>query len=137
MCNRRHFTELAEREIERMRRHSSTISLICLDLDHFKQVNDTYGHAAGDAALEAVAGLCTAMSRKTDVLGRLGGEEFLLLLPETTPAAAQVIAERLREALEQLRVTSEGQTVALTGSFGVTGLTGRDRLARSAHALCR
>jgi diguanylate cyclase (GGDEF)-like protein len=120
--NRRHFAELAEREIERRRRHPSAIALISVDLDHFKRINDTYGHAAGDAVLQAVAALYLRMIRATDVLGRLGGEEFLLLLPETPPAVAQAIAERLRQALEQQTVTYEGQTMTVTASFGVTGL---------------
>jgi len=120
--NRRHFTELALREIERLHRHAGAISLICVDLDHFKIVNDTYGHAAGDTALQLTAALLTRMSRKTDVLARLGGEEFLLLLPETPPAAALATAERLRQALEQQTMTYEGRTMTVTGSFGVTGL---------------
>ena len=120
--NRRHFTELAGREIERLHRHAGAISLICVDLDHFKIVNDTYGHAAGDTALQLTAALLTRMSRKTDVLARLGGEEFLLLLPETPPAAALATAERLRQALEQQTMTYEGRTMTVTASFGVTGI---------------
>jgi diguanylate cyclase (GGDEF)-like protein len=121
-CNRRHFAELAEREFQRLHRHEGAISLIYIDLDHFKHVNDTYGHAAGDATLQAVAQLFARTIRQTDVLGRLGGEEFVVLLPETAPAAALAIAQRLRQALEQQTVSYEGQAIKLTASFGVTGL---------------
>ena len=123
-CNRRHFAELAEREFVRLRRHEGAISLIYFDLDHFKQVNDTYGHAAGDATLQAVAAQFARIIRQTDVLGRLGGEEFVVLLPDTSPATAVVMAERLRQALEQQTVTFEGHSIQVTGSFGVSGFEG-------------
>jgi diguanylate cyclase (GGDEF)-like protein len=85
-------------------------------------VNDTYGHAVGDATLQAAAGLFARTVRQTDVFGRVGGEEFVVLLPETAPAAALIIAERLRQALEQQIVTCEGHSIQVTASFGVTGL---------------
>jgi diguanylate cyclase (GGDEF)-like protein len=90
------------------------------DLDHFKLVNDTYGHAAGDHVLRAVATMCESELRGVDLLGRVGGEEFAVLLPETPLAGAVTIAERLREQFAAAPVVFAGNDIPVTASFGVT-----------------
>jgi diguanylate cyclase (GGDEF)-like protein/PAS domain S-box-containing protein len=122
LFNRRHFFATAQRELERARRHERPLSVIMLDLDHFKHVNDTYGHAAGDQTLKAVADYCSSHLRGTDVLGRYGGEEFVVLLPETTGPAACEAAERLRRGIEALAVPIAARTVKVTASLGVAAL---------------
>ncbi len=121
--NRRHFKELAAKEVYRFQRYGGALSLIVLDLDHFKRVNDTHGHLAGDAALRTVAQTCRAVLRQSDILGRFGGEEFVILLPGTDQAAAVVLAQKLRVALEQQRIEHEDRTFVVTASFGVAGVT--------------
>ena len=123
LYNRRYFTELAELEIERMRRQANTLSVITIDLDHFKRVNDTYGHAAGDVVLQTAASVLKSTIRKIDVPGRLGGEEFWILLPNTPVSAALIVAERLRAKLEQTIIPYESHELKITASFGVAGIT--------------
>jgi diguanylate cyclase (GGDEF)-like protein len=118
--NRRHFNELASYEIYRSNRYGSSLALIMIDLDHFKLVNDTYGHEAGDIVLKNMADICRQNIRKTDILGRFGGEEFIIIMPETNLAAASEIAERLRAAIAQTPTQHEGFSITLTASFGVT-----------------
>ncbi len=120
--NRRYFNELANRELYRLQRYGSALSFILLDLDHFKRINDTYGHPAGDAALQIVARTCREMLRLSDIVGRYGGEEFIILLPETEPAAATRVAQKLRLALEQQRIQYEEHSFGVTASFGVAGV---------------
>ncbi|MCX8062668.1 MAG: GGDEF domain-containing protein, partial [Anaerolineales bacterium] len=95
-------------------------SLIIFDLDNFKRVNDLYGHAAGDAALVHIGQLCRRLTRQSDIIARLGGEEFAVLLPETPLQAAICVAEKLRVAFEQNPVEYEGQRFTVTASFGVS-----------------
>jgi diguanylate cyclase (GGDEF)-like protein len=97
--NRGMFEELANKEIARSRRERLTMSLLVLDLDHFKSINDTYGHAAGDTILQTVVELIRRTIRAQDVVGRYGGEEFLALLPNTNRSEALIVAERLRAAI--------------------------------------
>lgn len=118
-ANRRHFFELGARELERARRHSRPLSVAAIDLDHFKSVNDRYGHATGDRTLEAVVAAVEQELREGDVLGRIGGEEFAVLLPETDAAGAVDMAERLRRRIAATRVASERGPVRVTASFGV------------------
>ncbi len=118
--NRYSFQELAEAEIYRVERYGGELSLIILDLDHFKLINDQYGHPAGDATLVHVAQLCRRLSRQSDLIARLGGEEFAILLPETSLLDAICAAEKLRAALEQTPVEYEGQRFSVTASFGVS-----------------
>jgi diguanylate cyclase (GGDEF)-like protein len=118
--NRRRYFELAQQEFARQRRYRRPLALLVLDLDHFKLVNDQHGHQAGDAALRGLADLVCRQKRAQDVFGRLGGEEFALLLPETTLAAAQVVAERLLAACAALEVASVRGPVRLTFSGGIT-----------------
>lgn len=128
LYNRRAFIELAEKSWNHARRHGHELSLIMLDLDHFKSVNDRYGHATGDAALIATAGVMLHTLRQADIVARWGGEEFLIMLPETGIEAAQHLAERLRMAIEALRLGTEEQLPALTASLGVASSNGHDSL---------
>lgn len=113
--NRRAF----ERGIAGLRPDDRSAALLLIDLDHFKVVNDTYGHAAGDYVLQQVSMILGAHVRNSDLLSRLGGEELAVLLPDTEARGAQAIAERLRDAIEGLEIHWEGQTIAITASFGV------------------
>lgn len=123
LWNRRKFFDLLADEQSRIRRYGRLGSVIMLDLDHFKSVNDDYGHAAGDAVLTHVTSLLCDSLRATDVVARVGGEEFLALLPETDEAAALQAAEKLRTAITAAPVVLEtGETIAVTASFGVTAI---------------
>ncbi len=117
-ANRRHFLDLAEREMERSDRYGRPLAVVMLDVDHFKQINDCHGHAFGDMVLQGVAAACRAVLRDVDCLGRLGGEEFAVLLPETALAGALDVAERLRLAIAQLPMPDTGKP-AITASLGV------------------
>ncbi|KKM97208.1 hypothetical protein LCGC14_1170420 [marine sediment metagenome] len=108
-------------EVERAVRYQHTLSLLMVDLDHFKYVNDKYGHPCGDSVLTEAVNIITKACRTTDVLGRYGGEEFLLLLPETDTDSARQLAERIRRDIEQhLFCQEDGLEVSLTCSIGVT-----------------
>ena len=121
--NRRHFSDLAERAWAHAARHARPLSLLMLDADHFKSVNDTYGHAAGDAVLTRLAEVCRESLRASDVVGRYGGEEFVILLSETDSSKAQKTAERLRRQLERTQVDTDKGTVTFTVSIGVATKT--------------
>jgi len=119
--NRRHFSELLGAEIERCRRYSCCLSVMMFDLDHFKKVNDTYGHAAGDEALRTFARtLQRSGLRKNDYWGRLGGEEFALALPETDLDSALIPAERIRSMLEETSVQHGPVMFRITVSIGIS-----------------
>lgn len=109
-------------ELSRAQRYQHPISLIFLDIDHFKQVNDTYGHAAGDACLISVAKLLQRMGRHSDIVARYGGEEFIIILPQTDSASAHILAERLRKAAEEEGTEFNNETIAWTASFGLAAL---------------
>ena len=117
--NRRSITEIAQREFARSARKRHPLSVILCDIDHFKHVNDTWGHAAGDHVLECIAGLLQGMLRDYDHLSRWGGEEFLVLLPDTDARTALQIGQRLRGAVESHLVMFEGLKIPLTMTFGV------------------
>ncbi|HKA57116.1 MAG TPA: GGDEF domain-containing protein [Gemmatimonadales bacterium] len=117
--NRRAFTSLGHNALEQARRYDRPLSLVLFDIDHFKAINDTYGHAAGDKVLQAVARIMLRSVRTPDIPGRFGGEEFTVLLPETSAEEAVVFAERLRADLERLKVDFNGQTIRVSCSFGV------------------
>ena len=125
--NRRHFLELAALELELTRRYGGPASLLLADIDHFKRVNDTYGHQAGDRVLREVAAACRQALRRVDVIGRFGGEEFAVLLPHTSIEEADVVAERLRSGVASLAMDSGDPAcpVMVTLSIGVTEF-GRD-----------
>ena len=143
LWNRRRFMELSEGELSRMRRYGRPVSVLMLDIDHFKSINDTHGHAAGDEALCQLAGLCRSALRETDHLGRLGGEEFAVLLPETGLDEAADVAERLRRRLaDSAFPLSCGVTLRMTASIGVASCADDDTtidraLGRADHALYR
>ena len=119
--NRRALGERLAAEMERVRRYSTTMSLLLIDLDHFKQINDTHGHLAGDDVLIEVAAVLQRVVRAVDVVARYGGEEFVVVLPETAGAGAEAFAERLRELIEsQAFVASRGRAIRLTTSIGVS-----------------
>jgi diguanylate cyclase (GGDEF)-like protein len=118
LLNRRIFFERAREEFSRARRQGIDSTLLVIDLDHFKHLNDDYGHAAGDAMLKALADTIKPLMRQEDVLGRYGGEEFCVLLMHTNREEATPIAERLRDIMEQLRVPYEGHTLSITISIG-------------------
>lgn len=118
--NRRAFLERAQPVWSMAQRTRRELSVILLDIDHFKAINDRFGHAAGDAALVAVSKVLSDSARDVDIVARWGGEEFLILLPETRLASALVMAERLRQAIAQVRVPCDGGAISLTASFGVT-----------------
>ncbi len=134
--NRRNLMKLLQKEIERAKRYSSPISVVMVDIDHFKRFNDRYGHQAGDEILAEVAQLIVAVSRDIDVIGRYGGEEFMVVLPETHPDQAIVYAERLRTTIERFGRDSRRDypECELSISLGVTALTGpEDDLERMIH----
>ena len=123
LYNRRHFMERAESEFERSRRYQRDLSAFLLDADHFKNVNDTYGHEVGDRVLRVLANACRQCLRQLDVIGRYGGEEFVVLLPETPANLAFEAAERLRAQIQQLRIPTHGDDVRITVSIGVATAT--------------
>lgn len=117
--NRRAFEEAVVRELARSRRKETPLSILLLDIDHFKQVNDQYGHTAGDSVLKELAAVIRTVLRSEDVLGRIGGEEFALLLPETKLDEALDISERIRKAIAAVNVEFADQQVGITVSIGV------------------
>ncbi|MBX3172866.1 MAG: GGDEF domain-containing protein [Gemmatimonadaceae bacterium] len=117
--NRRAFDESFGRIVAETDRYGGAMALVLADIDHFKRVNDTYGHEAGDQVLKAVGAVLTGARRGTDVVVRLGGEELALLLPQTEAQGAAEVAERLREAIEALRVRTSAGEIRVTSSFGV------------------
>lgn len=121
--NRRHVTERLREELARARRYHEDLSCVIFDVDRFKHVNDAFGHDAGDAVLRGVSAAARGECRQVDVLGRWGGEEFLLVLPRTDSAGALAIARRLREAVEGLRIEHAGHALGATASFGVATAT--------------
>lgn len=116
--NRRYFIQRLEEEIERSRRYKSRFAIIMLDIDHFKRINDTFGHISGDIVLKSIADMIKDRIRKIDILARWGGEEFVVLLPDTTVEDATYLAEELRERLSDMKIPSVDR---VTASFGVVG----------------
>ena len=126
-ANRRHFLELSEHELARARRYSEEVSVLMLDLDHFKAINDQYGHPVGDLVLQRLVQVCQATLRAEDVVGRLGGEEFAILLPESGRKKALEVAERLCRAIAAAEVTLDGSPpIRFTTSVGVSTLEQAD-----------
>jgi diguanylate cyclase (GGDEF)-like protein len=139
LLNRRALASRLQTEIERVRRYNSPLALLMLDLDHFKTVNDTYGHQAGDAVLAEFARVLQRAARTVDVVARYGGEEFMVALPETTYQGAVAFAERLRESIETHLFRANDAPVRLTASIGIAtfpapGVDGLDSLLASADA---
>jgi diguanylate cyclase (GGDEF)-like protein len=119
LLNRRALAEILEREHVRAERYNRAYSVLFFDLDHFKSINSSYGHAVGDLALQHVARLVGKALREGDWLGRWGGEEFLCILPDTSEAKAERIAQRVREQLASQPLRAQENTVTLTLSIGV------------------
>src|SRR5207253_1924173 len=133
--NPRYLDDHLQAEFAFAARHGTSLSLLLIDADHFKRVNDSFGHAAGDAALRALAGHLQRSVRAEDMIARFGGEEFAVLSREITPQGAMAIAERIRKSVEKTPVSLEsGATVGLTVSIGVVHM-GSGRPFKSAHAL--
>lgn len=118
--NRRFLETRLKEECERQRRYSRSLSLIMIDIDFFKKVNDTYGHQAGDLILQSVAAKAASVIRKTDFIARYGGEEFCCLLPETGAQAAETVAENLRIHIEDLENSFEDNMIKVTISLGIS-----------------
>jgi diguanylate cyclase (GGDEF)-like protein len=125
--NRRFFYEVAQVYFNQMLRSVKPLSIIMLDLDHFKQINDTYGHLKGDIVLQQVTYVCKNLVRVQDIFSRFGGEEFVIALPETSLSNAMLVAERLRRAIEALKI--EFDDIHITASFGVAETIGETDLS--------
>nr|WP_280712741.1 GGDEF domain-containing protein [Desulfobaculum xiamenense] len=138
--NRRMFMELARREFDKAKRYDTPLACVMIDVDRFKDINDTHGHEAGDRALKAIATELARHARRTDILARLGGEEFILLLPETGLHGAFVSAEQHRQRIEELSIPLAPEPLEITISLGVTELDEADSsldalMSRADHAL--
>lgn len=143
--NRRYFNNRVMEELERANRYEHPLALMLMDIDHFKQINDTYGHPVGDKVLQSIAELCRKNLRGTDIIGRYGGDEFVFLLPETQirnptvpteklhattmPTDASAVAERLRQEIARTGIETDQGTIQITVSLGIAGLSelGRER----------
>ena len=126
LLNRRAFDEIAENELSRFRRSREVYSLLMLDIDHFKQINDTYGHSSGDIAIQSVARSCQSTLRSHDKAARIGGEEFCVLLPYTNKQAAYEIAERLRRVVSEISVSTMNGDISMTISVGLSEVDDAD-----------
>jgi diguanylate cyclase (GGDEF)-like protein len=119
LYNRRHFFNLSSREFERAMRHETSLAAVMIDLDHFKRVNDTHGHAAGDQVLRAIARLCMERLRRIDIIGRYGGEEFAVVMPDTDLNDAIQAAARLGEMIAAEKIMLPQGELRVTASLGV------------------
>lgn len=133
LYNRRYFEDLLETEVNMNLRHGNTYSLIMVDIDHFKKVNDVYGHAAGDIVIKEVSSLMNKMLRKTDVLCRIGGEEFVSLCKMADKKVTLALAEKLRKASEELKIKTGDTELSVTVSIGVVTLTSDNRETFADH----
>ncbi|MGE8325524.1 GGDEF domain-containing protein [Pseudomonas urmiensis] len=124
--NRRHFFECAQQAFDSARAEGSPLAFLLLDIDDFKQINDSYGHQEGDQVLQRIADSGKAVLRRGDQFGRIGGEEFAAVFPGCTAQAAEQIAERLQREIQRLSFTHGQQTYGVTVSQGLTGLTDED-----------
>jgi diguanylate cyclase (GGDEF)-like protein/PAS domain S-box-containing protein len=132
--NRRSFMEMARQQLARSHRFKEPMSVVVLDVDHFKKINDTYGHATGDDALRMVAGACSSILREYDILGRLGGEEFVVVLPGATPDESRVVAERLRRHIARMPINGPDGRFHMTASMGIAGVEpAGDTLEKAIH----
>ncbi|MAS65282.1 GGDEF domain-containing protein [Halopseudomonas aestusnigri] len=123
LLNRRYWESCLEREFARHQRYDNPVSLVIFDIDHFKRVNDTYGHQTGDEVIRSVAEITSRLARETDFAGRYGGEEFVVLLPGTHLEGAAQFAERLRQAVEQQVLDYQGSPLSYTISLGVATIS--------------
>ncbi len=118
--NRRAYNKRIDNEMERFKRYGSIFSLIIIDIDHFKKVNDTYGHAVGDKCLQEITRRAAPVLRKNDMLARYGGEEFVAIMPETSSKGALAVAEKIRKTIEKIEFIYKQDTVKMTVSIGVS-----------------
>ena len=123
LLNRRHFLLLANREWKRARRYRQPLSLLMLDIDFFKSINDSFGHLAGDEVIVRLAEIAQVCKRDSDVVARIGGEEFALLLPATRLQQAQSVAERIRNEIACSLLEAEGRSIVATVSIGVASMS--------------
>jgi len=143
LYNRRHLMEAVEAEHSRSQRYGNTMGLLMIDIDHFKRINDEFGHPCGDMVLQEVAKLLLVNVRSSDLVGRYGGEEMLILLPETDISGALEVGEKLRGVIERHRFNYDGTGVKITASVGVSALqteiaqSGEELLRRADEALYR
>ncbi|WP_243374190.1 sensor domain-containing diguanylate cyclase [Geotalea sp. SG265] len=141
LYNRRYFFAVAERELARYRRYRHSLSLIMIDLDHFKLVNDTYGHFIGDQVLQALAAAIGGLMRQADTPCRYGGEEFAILMPETDLAAAETLGRRIKQTIESAEIETRKGAIKVTLSMGIASLDGVENAGiehlvdRADHAL--
>lgn len=124
--NRSYFQQHFQDELQRKDRYQADSAVLLLDLDHFKEINDNFGHDAGDYVLKQVSELIRAQLRSIDIVARWGGEEFSVLLPATTPDKAVAAAERIRSSLDRQPILYRGQPIRVTTSIGVTALSTED-----------
>jgi diguanylate cyclase (GGDEF)-like protein len=134
VLNRRGFLDAMEREVQRAYRFAHRLSVLMVDLDYFKKINDTYGHEAGDRALRQVAEACSEILRTVDIVGRLGGDEFAVILPETNIDEASLVGEKLRIAISQTEVRFGRESLLLSVSIGVAGWNQTDKTGDAAIA---
>ena len=120
IANRRYFMDLANTEFRRIKRYGNTFSLFMLDIDYFKKINDTYGHAVGDQVLQNMAEVTTSCLRDVDIFGRLGGEEFAIVLPQTNIYKAENVAERIRASIEKMSFLTNNILIKITVSIGMS-----------------
>ena len=132
VLNRRRFLEIAVEEVKRTRRYGRPLSIIAIDLDHFKDINDRFGHAAGDDVLTTLAHALQEQTRQQDVVGRIGGEEFAIVLPETSIETASELAERIRAHVRAVNLVADGTPLTVTASLGVAEVRPADRSAEEA-----
>ena len=134
--NRRGFFRAAERELARTRRQEANCAVLMLDIDHFKRINDTHGHDIGDLVLKTYSGAVQGSLRPSDIFARMGGEEFVVLLPDTGLLQAEEIAERIRQAVADLRMNFQGETIRVTVSIGVSAWREMDSNSLQAMLSC-
>ncbi|PLP93114.1 diguanylate cyclase [Pseudomonas sp. FFUP_PS_473] len=132
--NRRHFFDCARSAFAKARQDDTALCFLLLDIDDFKQINDTYGHPTGDQVLLRIADSGKAVLRRGDLFGRIGGEEFAAIFPDCTPEMAQHIAERLQREIQRLSFSHEDQTFGVTVSQGLTGIVDTDKTLDSLFA---
>ncbi|MDY6967554.1 MAG: GGDEF domain-containing protein [Spirochaetota bacterium] len=134
LYNRRYFDEILQNEIERARRYQHGLCLIMIDIDHFKKFNDTYGHQKGDEVLAAVALIITENTRKNDIIARYGGEEIVIILPETPVQNASIVAEKIRQSVQNdsLKRVNVEVTVSLGVSFYSDRIDTSEKLLKAA-----
>jgi diguanylate cyclase (GGDEF)-like protein len=136
LLNRRSIMELLDMEIARTLRHGPPLTIVILDLDHFKRINDTWGHPTGDRVLKEAARVLSSSIRKCDMVGRFGGEEFMIMLPDTTLAGAATLIERCRAILAETTILADnGDTIHISASFGLA--SNENRLSLSTETMIK